>query len=90
MNYQKLHNYLADELGILPIETEMQEIVEIVKTMLAEDEQDQISQEELEQWKEWAESVKFDETTSPATVNIPFIKRTPPPAEIPEHYLKGC
>jgi hypothetical protein len=39
MNYQKLHNYLADELGILPIETEMQEIVEIVKAMLAEDEQ---------------------------------------------------
>jgi len=41
MNYQKLHNYLADELGILPIETEMQEIIEIVKTMLAEEEAEQ-------------------------------------------------
>jgi hypothetical protein len=90
MNYQKLHNYLADELGILPIETEMQEIVEIVKTMLAEEEQDPISPEELEKWKKWAESVKFDEKTSPATVNVPYIKRTPPPTEIPEHYPKGC
>jgi hypothetical protein len=41
MNYQKLHNYLADELGILPIQTEMQEIVEIVKAMLAEEEAEQ-------------------------------------------------
>ena len=38
MNYQKLHNYLATELGIIPIETEMQEIVQIVKQMLAEEE----------------------------------------------------
>jgi hypothetical protein len=68
----------------------MQEIVEIVKAMLAEEEQDPISQEELQQWKEWAESVKFDEKTSPATVNVPYIKRTPPPTEIPEHYPKGC
>jgi hypothetical protein len=68
----------------------MQEIVEIVKTMLAEEEQDPISQEELQQWKKWAESVKFDETTSPPTVNVPFIKRIPPPTEIPEHYPKGC
>jgi hypothetical protein len=38
MNYQKLHNYLAAELGIIAIETEIQEIVEIVKTMIVEEE----------------------------------------------------
>jgi hypothetical protein len=52
--------------------------------------QDPISPEELHQWKKWAESVKFDEKTSHATVNVPFIKRTPPPTEIPEHYPPGC
>lgn len=37
MNYQPLHNYLHDQLGVLAIETEMQDIVEIVAKMIAED-----------------------------------------------------
>lgn len=37
MNCQPLHNYLHDKLGILAIETEMREIVEIVAKMITED-----------------------------------------------------
>ena len=80
MNYQKLHIYLTTELGILPLETEMQEIVEIVKEMLADEKPPEPSLAVANMDKAWKE---YHEAVEKAKKHL---KDRP----ITKHYPSGC